>query len=69
MLVKVGKDGLVEIPAEVRQSLGLAPGTYYKILQRGQDMVLQRLEDAHVRCLTLEMGADTIHSASSTQHE
>ncbi len=69
MKVTVGKDGLIEIPAELRESLGLLPGTYCRILQRGQTVVLQRLEDVHLHCLTLEMGPDTIHSASSTQEE
>ena len=69
MEVIVGRNGVIEIPTELRDSLGMQPGTYCRILQRGQTVVLQRLEDVHLDCLTLEMGPDTIHSASSTQHE
>ena len=69
MKVTVGKDGTIEIPLELQESLGLRPGTYCRVLARGDDLVLQRLEDVHLHCLTLRMGTDTIHSASSTQDE
>ena len=69
MKVTVGKSGMIEIPPELQESLGLRPGTYCRILARGEDLVLQRLEDVHLHCLTLEMDPDTIHSASSTQEE
>jgi len=67
--VTVGKGGEIELPAELRDHLGMGPGTYCRMLVRDDSVVLHRLEDVHLRCLTLEMGLDTIHAVSSTQQQ
>lgn len=69
MKVTVAEDGSIEIPSAVRDALGLGPGTYCRLLLKGDAIALQSLEDSHLRCLTLPLGPDTIHSASSTQDE
>ena len=64
----MGRRGVIEIPADVREQAGWR-GAYCRILPQGDQIVLQPIEDVHLRCLTLKMGPDTIHSASSTQRE